>query len=309
LFDTFLLLFEQYPALFLVTLFVLGAVVGSFLNVVIYRLPIMMQREWRQDCLEFLEQPAEAGQDIFNLSVPRSRCGNCGHQITALENIPLISYLALGGKCSSCKTRISIQYPLVELFTAIVSVIVGWKFGVSLQTAAALFMTWCLIAASGIDIGHKLLPDSITLPLLWLGILLSLFNVFVDLEASVIGAMAGYMSLWSVFILFKIVTGKEGMGHGDFKLLAMIGAWLGWKLAGRHPDFIGSRRDRRDQYDRAKDNRTRHADSFRSLSCRGRLDDPALGRDADAFLFFYVRFVVATACHVFSRTHRGDRLG
>ena len=229
MFDTFLLLFEQYPALFLVTLFVLGAVVGSFLNVVIYRLPIMMQREWRQDCLEFLEQPAEAGQDIFNLSVPRSRCGNCGHQITALENIPLISYLALGGKCSSCKTRISIQYPLVELFTAIVSVIVGWKFGVSLQTAAALFMTWCLIAASGIDIGHKLLPDSITLPLLWLGILLSLFNVFVDLEASVIGAMAGYMSLWSVFILFKIVTGKEGMGHGDFKLLAMIGAWLGWK--------------------------------------------------------------------------------
>jgi leader peptidase (prepilin peptidase)/N-methyltransferase len=229
LFDTFLLLFEQYPALFLVTLFVLGAVVGSFLNVVIYRLPIMMQREWRQDCLEFLEQPAEAGQDIFNLSVPRSRCGNCGHQITALENIPLISYLALGGKCSSCKTRISIQYPLVELFTAIVSVIVGWKFGVSLQTAAALFMTWCLIAASGIDIGHKLLPDSITLPLLWLGILLSLFNVFVDLETSVIGTMAGYMSLWSVFILFKIVTGKEGMGHGDFKLLAMIGAWLGWK--------------------------------------------------------------------------------
>jgi leader peptidase (prepilin peptidase)/N-methyltransferase len=229
LFDTFPLLFEQYPALFLVTLFVLGAVVGSFLNVVIYRLPIMMQREWRQDCLEFLEQPAEAGQDIFNLSVPRSRCGNCGHQITALENIPLISYLALGGKCSSCKTRISIQYPLVELFTAIVSVIVGWKFGVSLQTAAALFMTWCLIAASGIDIGHKLLPDSITLPLLWLGILLSLFNVFVDLETSVIGTMAGYMSLWSVFILFKIVTGKEGMGHGDFKLLAMIGAWLGWK--------------------------------------------------------------------------------
>ena len=189
----------------------------------------MMQREWRQDCLEFLEQPAEAGQDIFNLSVPRSRCGNCGHQITALENIPLISYLALGGKCSSCKTRISIQYPLVELFTAIVSVIVGWKFGVSLQTAAALLMTWCLITASGIDIGHKLLPDSITLPLLWLGVLLSLFNVFVDLETSVIGAMAGYMSLWSVFILFKIVTGKEGMGHGDFKLLAMIGAWLGWK--------------------------------------------------------------------------------
>lgn len=229
MFDLFLSLFEQQPAVYLATLFALGAVVGSFLNVVIYRLPIMMQREWRHDCLEFLEQPAEAEQDRFNLSTPRSRCGNCGHQITALENIPMISYLVLGGKCSSCKTPISMQYPLVELFTAIVSVIVGWKFGVSLQTAAALFMTWCLIAASGIDIGHKLLPDSITLPLLWLGILLSLFNVFVDLETSVIGAMAGYMSLWSVFILFKVVTGKEGMGHGDFKLLATIGAWLGWK--------------------------------------------------------------------------------
>ena len=229
MFDLFLSLFEQQPALYLATLFVLGAVVGSFLNVVIYRLPIMMQREWRQDCLEFLEQPAEADQDRFNLSTPRSRCGNCGHQITALENVPLISYLVLGGKCSSCKISISMQYPLVELFTAVVSVIVGWKFGVSLQTAAALFMTWCLIAASGIDIGHKLLPDSITLPLLWLGILLSLFNVFVDLETSVTGAMAGYMSLWSVFILFKVITGKEGMGHGDFKLLATIGAWLGWK--------------------------------------------------------------------------------
>ncbi len=229
MFDIFLLLFEQHPAVYLVTLFVLGAVVGSFLNVVIYRLPIMMQREWRQDCLEFLEQPAETRQERFNLNTPRSRCGNCGHQITALENVPLISYLVLDGKCSSCKTHISMQYPLVELFTAIVSVVVGWKFGVSPQAAAALFMTWCLIAASGIDIGHKLLPDNITLPLLWLGILLSLFNVFVDLETSVTGAMAGYMSLWSVFILFKMITGKEGMGHGDFKLLATIGAWLGWK--------------------------------------------------------------------------------
>lgn len=229
MFDPFISFFEQQPVFYLVTLFVFGAAVGSFLNVVIYRLPVMMQREWRQDCLEFLEQPAETAADKFNLSTPRSRCGNCGHQITALENIPIISYLVLGGKCSSCKTSISLQYPLIELFTGIVSVVVGWKFGVSPQTLAALFLTWCLIAASGIDIGHKLLPDNITLPLLWLGILLSMFDVFVSLETSVTGAMAGYMSLWSVFILFKLVTGKEGMGHGDFKLLAMLGAWLGWK--------------------------------------------------------------------------------
>ena len=227
--DLFTSLFEQQQALYLGTLFVLGAVVGSFLNVVIYRLPVIMQREWRNDCLEFLEQPDATEPEKFNLILPRSRCGNCGHQITALENIPIISYLVLGGKCSDCKARISPQYPVVELFTALLSVVVGWHFGVSLQAVAALLLTWCLIAASGIDIGHKLLPDSITLPLLWLGILLSLFDVFVSLEASVIGVMAGYLSLWSVFMLFKIVTGKEGMGYGDFKLLAMLGAWLGWK--------------------------------------------------------------------------------
>ena len=229
MFDPFISLFEQQPVIYLATLFVFGATVGSFLNVVIYRLPVMMQREWRHDCLEFLEQPAEAESDKFNLSTPRSRCGHCGYQITVLENIPIISYLVLGGKCSSCKTRISPQYPLVELFTALISVVVGLHFGVSLQALAALFLSWCLIAASGIDIGHKLLPDTITLPLLWLGILLSLFNVFVDLESAVLGAMTGYVSLWSVFILFKLVTGKEGMGHGDFKLLALLGAWLGWK--------------------------------------------------------------------------------
>jgi leader peptidase (prepilin peptidase)/N-methyltransferase len=229
LLELFISLFEQQPIIYFGTLFVLGAVVGSFLNVVIYRLPVMMQREWRHDCLEFLEQPAAPEAEKFNLSTPRSRCGHCGHQITALENIPLVSYLVLGGKCAECKAPISRQYPLVELFTAIVSVVVGWHFGVSLQAIAALFLSWCLIAASGIDIGHKLLPDNITLPLLWLGILLSLFDVFVSLEASVIGVIAGYMSLWTVFMLFKVVTGKEGMGYGDFKLLAMLGAWLGWK--------------------------------------------------------------------------------
>jgi leader peptidase (prepilin peptidase)/N-methyltransferase len=213
----------------------------------------MMQREWRHDCLEFLEQPAAPEEEKFNLNTPRSRCGNCGHQITALENVPMISYLVLGGKCSDCKARISLQYPLVELFTAIISVVVGWHFGVSLQALAALFLSWCLIAASGIDIGHKLLPDSITLPLLWLGILLSLFDVFIGLEASVVGAMAGYMSLWIVFMLFKVVTGKEGMGFGDFKLLAMLGAWLGWK------------------------NRTQYPDPVRSLPRRGRVDYVNLG--------------------------------
>jgi len=190
----------------------------------------MMQTEWRKDCLVFLEQPEEPENEKFNLIVPRSRCGSCGHAISAIENIPVLSYLVLRGRCAECKTPISIQYPMVELFTALVSVVIGWHFGVSLQALAALLFTWCLIAASGIDIGHRILPDSITLPLLWLGLLLGLFNVFVDLETSVIGAICGYLSLWSVFIIFKLVTGKEGMGHGDFKLLAMLGAWTGWKM-------------------------------------------------------------------------------
>jgi len=190
----------------------------------------MMQNEWRHDCLEFLEQPPEPEKDKFNLTVPRSRCGHCGHAISAWENIPILSYIALRGKCAGCKTPISIQYPVIELFTALVSLLVGWHFGVSLQALGALVFSWCLIAASGIDIGHKLLPDSITLPLLWLGLLLALFNVFIDLETSVIGAICGYMSLWSIFIVFKLITGKEGMGHGDFKLLAMLGAWTGWKM-------------------------------------------------------------------------------
>ncbi len=222
--------FEQNIWLFNSYITLIGLLVGSFLNVVIYRLPIMMQREWRSDCLEFLKQPAEQEEAKLNLLLPRSRCSECGHKITALENIPLISYLVLKGKCSACHTSISIQYPLVELFTGLISLFVAWHFAVSLQTLMVLIFSWSLIAASGIDIGHKLLPDSITLPLLWLGILLAYFNVFIDLETSVLGAMAGYMSLWSVYIIFKLITGKEGMGHGDFKLLAMLGAWLGWKL-------------------------------------------------------------------------------
>jgi leader peptidase (prepilin peptidase)/N-methyltransferase len=190
----------------------------------------MMQKEWRHDCLEFLEQPHDTEQDKFNLVSPRSRCGQCGHPIGALENIPVVSFLLLRGKCAACGTTISIQYPLVELFTALISLLVGWHFGVSPQALAALIFSWCLIAASGIDIGHKLLPDSITFPLLWLGVSLALFNVFVDLETSVLGVIFGYLSLWSIFIVFKLITGKEGMGHGDFKLLAMLGAWCGWKM-------------------------------------------------------------------------------
>ncbi len=222
--------FQLHLMIYLTILFILGLLIGSFLNVVIYRLPIMMQREWRCDCLEFLEQPSETSTEKFDLNMPRSRCAECGHAISALENIPILSYMALKGKCRACKTPISMRYPLVELLTGLISLIIGWHFGVSLQALAGLFLSWFLIAASGIDLGHKLLPDTITLPLMWLGILLSLFNVFIDLETSVIGAIAGYLCLWSIFIMFKLVTGKEGMGHGDFKLLAALGAWCGWKM-------------------------------------------------------------------------------
>ena len=190
----------------------------------------MMQREWRYDCLEFLGQPNSSSAEKINLSLPRSRCVSCGHAISALENIPVLSYLALKGKCRICKAPISMQYPLVELLTGFISLAIGWQLGVSVQALTGLFFSWCLIAASGIDLGHKLLPDNITLPLMWLGISLSFFNTFIDLETSVIGAITGYLCLWSAFILFKLLTGKEGMGHGDFKLLAALGAWCGWKM-------------------------------------------------------------------------------
>jgi leader peptidase (prepilin peptidase)/N-methyltransferase len=230
LFSDLVSFFQLHLMIYLTFLFILGLLIGSFLNVVIYRLPIMMQHEWRCDCLEFLEQPSETSTEKLDLSMPRSRCSECGHAISALENIPILSYMALKGKCRACNMPISMQYPLIELLTGVISLIIGWHFGVSLQALAGLFLSWCLIAASGIDLGHKLLPDTITLPLMWLGILLSLFNVFIDLETSVIGAIAGYLCLWSIFIMFKLVTGKEGMGHGDFKLLAALGAWCGWKM-------------------------------------------------------------------------------
>jgi len=221
---------------FLSLIAIVSLMVGSFLNVVIHRLPIMMERQWRRDCLEFMadddnKTAAQPGHEKDNLSLarPRSRCPKCSHQITALENIPIISYLVLKGKCSGCGTAISVRYPLIELITALMSVTVAWYFGFSWQMAAALLFTWAMIALTFIDTDTQLLPDSITLPLLWLGILISLFTVFVDLKTSVIGAMTGYLTLWTVYQVFKLLTGKEGMGFGDFKLLAVLGAWMGWQ--------------------------------------------------------------------------------
>ena len=224
--------FEQHPYFLHLSIGLLGLLVGSFLNVVVYRLPIMLQRSWRKECLEFLEQEETnpASPDVFNLSQPRSRCPFCNHPITALENIPVLSYLLLKGKCKNCKKPISIRYPIVELTTALLSVLITLHFGVSLQTVAALLFTWTLICLTLIDFDTQLLPDSITLPLLWFALLASLFHVFVTPETALIGALLGYLSLWSVFWLFKLLTGKEGMGYGDFKLLAAIGALLGWKM-------------------------------------------------------------------------------
>lgn len=217
---------------FYITISALGMVIGSFLNVVIYRLPKMMHKSWNEECCEFLEIVNE--QDIdkqnYNLVFPNSQCPGCEHKIRAWENIPLISYLFLRGKCSSCRSSISIRYPLIELFSGLLSLIVAWHFGLSLQLIPALLLTWALITLSFIDIDHQLLPDDITLPFLWLGLLCNIFGLFTNIYSSLIGAMAGYLSLWLVYISFKLVTGKEGMGHGDFKLLAMIGAWMGWEI-------------------------------------------------------------------------------
>ncbi len=217
---------------------VLGLLVGSFLNVVIYRLPKMMERDWQQQCREFLANDSNIAtlpesnekQETFNLMVPASRCPNCGHKIRAWENIPVISYVFLGGKCSSCKTTISIRYPIIELATGILSVVAIAYFGVSWNGLAALLLTWSLIALTMIDLDTYLLPDDITLPLLWLGLIINSFGMFTDLPSALWGAVAGYMSLWMVYQLFKLVTGKEGMGFGDFKLLAALGAWMGWQM-------------------------------------------------------------------------------
>ncbi len=208
----------------------LGLMVGSFLNVVIHRLPLIMQRDWRSQCAEYLEQPEQAPADeAISLSRPRSRCPHCGHAIGALENIPVISYLWLRGKCANCGARISPRYPIIEIVTALLSAAVAWHFGFGWALAGGLLLTWALIALTMIDVDHQLLPDNITLPLLWLGLALNLGGLYTDIDSAVIGAMAGYLSLWSIYWLFKLATGKEGMGFGDFKLLALLGAWMGWQ--------------------------------------------------------------------------------
>ncbi len=221
---------QQNPILFFLAITLLSLAVGSFLNVVTHRLPMMMEQDWKSQCREILELPEDESQTArFNLLYPRSRCPHCGHKITAAENIPILSYLLLKGRCSGCGETISPRYPVVELATALLSLVVAWRFGVTWQTAAALPLTWALIAASLIDFDHKLLPDNILLPVLWGGLLINLFGVFTDTQSALIGAMAGYLSLWSIFQLFRLVTGKEGMGYGDFKLFALFGAWHGWE--------------------------------------------------------------------------------
>lgn len=208
-----------------------GLAIGSFLNVVVHRLPVMLERNWQSQCRELLNpnQPQSGTPERFDLIAPRSRCPHCGHAITALENIPVLSFLWLRGKCSACHKPISWRYPLVELLTGCLSVLVAWQFGFSPAALAGLALTWVLIALSLIDIDRQLLPDNLTLPLLWAGLLINIFTVFAPLSSAVIGAAAGYASLWVVYQLFKLTTGKEGMGYGDFKLFAVLGAWLGWQ--------------------------------------------------------------------------------
>jgi leader peptidase (prepilin peptidase)/N-methyltransferase len=230
------------PAVFTGTCLVVGLAIGSFLNVVIYRLPLMLEQQWREQCTELSGDAAAATlpaslPERFNLVVPRSACPSCRAPITVLQNIPLLSWVMLGGRCANCGKSISVRYPLVEALTAILSALVAWKLGFGWPALAALVFTWYLIALTFIDIDHQLLPDTLTLPLLWIGLCVSLWGappggaaLPVDLRSSLIGAIAGYLSLWSVYHLFRLLTGKEGMGYGDFKLFAALGAWLGWQM-------------------------------------------------------------------------------
>jgi leader peptidase (prepilin peptidase)/N-methyltransferase len=220
---------QQNNTLFITLSTLFGLMVGSFLNVVIYRLPKIMEQEWHNNCLE-LQGKEVPTNTKYSLSRPRSACPHCGHKISAWENIPIISYLALRGRCKGCKASISMRYPLTEALTGTLIGLISWKFGYSGITFMAWVFAFALIALTFIDFDTQLLPDDITLPLLWLGLLFNLNFGFTDLKSAVIGAMAGYLILWSVYWLFKIIRGKEGMGYGDFKLLAAIGAWFGWKL-------------------------------------------------------------------------------
>lgn len=219
-----------HPAAFHASVFVLGLVIGSFLNVVIHRLPRRMEQEWRRDCCALLELPPPQAPEAPGIVRPPSRCPRCGHRITALENVPVLSWLLLRGRCSACREPISARYPAVELLTGVLSVVVSLKFGFSPQTVAALLLTWSLVTLSGIDLDTRYLYDDITLPLLWLGLLVNAFMLFTGVIPALFGAMAGYLVLWLVYHVFRLLTGKEGMGHGDFKLLAALGAWNGIQL-------------------------------------------------------------------------------
>jgi leader peptidase (prepilin peptidase) / N-methyltransferase len=217
------------PTALVVAAALLGLAVGSFVNVVIHRLPKMMEADWRAQCAELNGQPLpESGR--YNLLAPRSACPACGHKITALENIPIVSWLVLRGKCSACKASIGVRYPIVEAVTGIAFAYAAWRFGPGWAAWAAMLFLAAIIALSVIDFDTQYLPDAITLPLVWVGLLFNLRGTFAPLDQAVIGAVAGYLSLWSVYWAFKLATGKEGMGYGDFKLLAAIGAWLGWKV-------------------------------------------------------------------------------
>jgi len=224
-------LLQTSPTFFTSAAGLLGLVVESFLNVVIHRLPLMMEREWKSECEMLLGTAAPGKSDEkFNLMTPRSRCPACNHEISVTENIPILSYVMLGGKCRSCRAPISLRYPLIELASGIVAVVVANHLGFGLMAGCALALSWCLICLAAIDLDTQLLPDAITLPLLWAGIFANYFNVFVSLEEAVLGAIFGYLALWAVFWIFKLATGKDGMGYGDFKLLAVLGAWLGWQV-------------------------------------------------------------------------------
>ncbi len=227
----------DFPGLYVALIVVLALLIGSFLNVVIHRLPLMMERDWRSQCDELLATPAtKLPEGRFDLMVPRSQCPACDAPITALQNVPILSYILLRGRCANCGTTISARYPAVEALTAVLSGLVAWRFGFGTEAAAAILLTWVLVAVTFIDFDHQIIPDSISLPLVWIGLTLSLFHplqgasvLFIAPQTAIVGALAGYLSLWSVYHLFRLVTGKEGMGYGDFKLLAALGAWLGWQ--------------------------------------------------------------------------------
>ena len=231
-------LVSESAPIFIAIVFAFALLIGSFLNVVIYRLPIMMEHEWRRQADELINTPSEQElpEGRFDLVVPRSRCPSCGTLITALQNVPVISYLFLKGRCAKCKTSISVRYPLVELLTALLAATAAWYFGPGWEALMAIALTLALVPIAMIDADTQLIPDSIVLPLMWLGLAMSLFHpmpgsntLFISPTDAIIGAMAGYLALWSIFWLFKLITGKDGMGYGDFKLLAALGAWLGWQ--------------------------------------------------------------------------------